>query len=136
MRPWLLLLVSIGSLAPMIVLVRIIMIAVIKPAEPMMLIPVLIMGAFFIPWSLWVPVLLWRGAVTLHPDRIVYGPWLRQKSIRRDELAGFRLSDFKNILVLLPRQTSREAFIITLPSIKRDAAFWHWLETLGDRLRT
>jgi len=117
-------------------LVRLIIVAVSEPAQSMMLIPVLIMGAFFIPWSLWLPVLLWRGAVTLHPDRVVYGPWLRQKSIRRDALVGFRISDFKNILILLPRQTSREAFIITLPSIKWDAAFWHWFETLGDQPST
>jgi hypothetical protein len=110
--------------------IRLVVIAALKPAPSMILIPLIAMPIVFIPMFVWLLAFLWRGVLTLHPDRIVYGPWPREKTILRTELAGFRVGDFKHILILIPRDKPRDAFVIAFTSIEKDAAFWRWLETL------
>lgn len=117
-------------------LVRFAVTAALKPVPPMILILLIAMPVIFIPMFVFLLANIWRGALTLHPNRIVYGPWPRPKTVYREELAGFRIGKPNDLLILIPRDRPREAFVITAPSFKKDAAFWHWLETLGDQPST
>jgi hypothetical protein len=89
MRSWLLLSLTIGCLAPLISLTRLSVSAISNMAQAPGTTFVAVLTFVLFPLFGWMLFSIWRGAVTLHPDRIVYGPWPRQKTIGGTAWSGF-----------------------------------------------
>ncbi|GGF07175.1 hypothetical protein GCM10011611_10800 [Aliidongia dinghuensis] len=118
---------------PIAGLIKLALAAILKPAQTMILVPMIAMAILFVPIFSWLLANFWRGLVILHADRIVYGPWPWTRTIRRDELEGFRVGAKPiPLLVLIPKGKPRDAFVLSVHQLGKDDRFWHWFETLGD----
>ena len=115
--------------------VKTLVVGLIRPGPSLAVAVAAVMCAIFLPVFVWFFVMAWRGTLGLYPDRLVYGFWLRERTIRREGLEGFRISEKPSqILVLLMKNEARRAVTIPVQQLGLDQAFWRWFETLDDKL--